>query len=163
MAAESQGCNTLVNGIDHGINYPANILYTLSMVRPCFLVIDREFSASISTRKLVIETAKFNVITAYSAGEALETFAQFPAISGVVLDAGIRDMSCCDLTAKIKQTNPGLPVVVISSPGTHECEGADHLLESFEPGKLLQLLQSLVPAATEAIEKRNEQLNQTQP
>jgi len=133
------------------------------MVRPCFLVIDREYSASISTRKLVIETAKFNVITAYSAAEALETFAQFPAISGVVLDAGIRDMACCDLTAAIKKANPKLPVIVISSPGTHECEGADHLLESFEPAKLLRLLQSLVPAATAAIETRNEQLNQMQP
>jgi DNA-binding NtrC family response regulator len=133
------------------------------MVRPCFLVIDREYSASISTRKLVIETAKFNVITAYSAQEALETFAQFPAISGVVLDAGIRDMSCCDLTAKVKELNPKLPVIVISAPGTHECPGADHLLESFEPQRLLNLLQKLVPEAAAAIEKRNEQLNQTQP
>jgi CheY-like chemotaxis protein len=133
------------------------------MVRPCFLVIDREYSASISTRKLVIETAKLNVITAYSATEALETFAKFPAISGVVLDAGIRDMSCCDLTAAIKQSSPNLPVVVISAPGTHDCPQADHLLESFEPAKLLRLLQSLVPEETAAIEKRNEQLNQTQP
>jgi DNA-binding NtrC family response regulator len=133
------------------------------MVRPCFLVIDREYSASISTRKLVIETAKFNVITAYSAQEAIETFAAFPAIAGVVLDAGIRDMSCGDLTARIKESNPKLPVVVISSPGTTECEGADHMLESFEPGRLLMLLQSLVPEAAAAIEKRNEQLNQTQP
>ncbi len=38
-----------------------------AMVRPCFLVIDREFPGSISTRKLVIETAKFNVVTAYTA------------------------------------------------------------------------------------------------
>jgi DNA-binding NtrC family response regulator len=133
------------------------------MVRPCFLVIDREYSASISTRKLVIETAKLNVITAYSAGEALETFAKFPAISGVVLDAGIRDMSCCDLTAAIKKSAPKLPVVVISSPGTHDCPQADHVLESFEPAKLLRLLQSLVPEETAAIEKRNEQLNQTMP
>jgi DNA-binding NtrC family response regulator len=133
------------------------------MVRPCFLVIDREYSASISTRKLVIETAKFNVITAYSAHEALETFAAFPAIAGVVLDAGIRDMTCCDLTASIKESNPKLPVVVISSPGTHECDGADYQLESFEPGRLLTLLQSLVPEAAAAIEKRNEQLNQTLP
>lgn len=36
------------------------------MIRPCFLVIDREFPGSISTRKLVLETAKFNVLTAYS-------------------------------------------------------------------------------------------------
>jgi DNA-binding NtrC family response regulator len=133
------------------------------MVRPCFLVIDREYSGSISTRKLVIETAKFNVITAYSAAEALETFALFRRLNGVVLDAGIRDMTCCDLVARLKETDPKLPVVVISAPGTHECPQADHLLESFEPGKLLALLQSLVPAETAAIEKRNEALTQTQP
>jgi DNA-binding NtrC family response regulator len=133
------------------------------MVRPCFLVIDREYSGSISTRKLVIETAKFNVITSYSAQEAIDTLGVFPRINGVVLDAGIRDMSCCDLVAKLKQADPKLPIVVISAPGTHECPQADHLLESFEPGKLLALLQSLVPAETAAIEKRNEQLTQTEP
>jgi hypothetical protein len=36
----------------------------LLMDRPCFLVVDREYPGSISTRKLVIETGKFNVITA---------------------------------------------------------------------------------------------------
>jgi DNA-binding NtrC family response regulator len=133
------------------------------MVRPCFLVIDREYSGSISTRKLVIETAKFNVITAYSATEAIDTLKAFPRIHGVVLDAGIRDMSCNDLVAAIKIEQPQLPVVVISSPGTYECPQADHLLESFEPGRLLTLLQSLVPVDTAAIEKQNERLNQILP
>jgi CheY-like chemotaxis protein len=133
------------------------------MVRPCFLVIDREYSGSISTRKLVIETAKFNVVTAYSALEAIDTLHAFPRIHGIVLDAGIRDMTCCDLVAKLKTIAPSLPIVVISAPGTHDCPQADHLLESFEPAKLLALLQSLVPAETAAIEKRNEQLTQLEP
>jgi DNA-binding response OmpR family regulator len=133
------------------------------MVRPCFLVIDREYSGSISTRKLVIETAKFNVITAYSAQEAVDTLAVFPRINGIVLDAGIRDIPCCDLVARLKEQQPHLPIIVISSPGTHECPQADHMLETFEPGRLLTLLQSLVPAETQAIEKRNEQLNQSMP
>jgi DNA-binding NtrC family response regulator len=133
------------------------------MVRPCFLVIDREYSGSISTRKLVIETAKFNVVTSYSAAEAVDTIAAFPNINGVVLDAGIRDMVCCDLVAKIKESDAKLPVIVISAPGTHQCPQADYLLESFEPARLLVLLQSLVPSATEAIEKRNEQLDQILP
>lgn len=132
------------------------------MVRPCFLVIDREYSGSISTRKLVIETAKFNVITAYSAAESIETLAAFPAVAGVVLDAGIRDMKCCDLVTALKEQNARLPVVVISAPGSHECPEADHQLESFEPARLLVLLQSLVPDATAAIEKRNEDLTKTQ-
>ena len=131
------------------------------MVRPCFLVIDREYSGSISTRKLVIETAKFNVITSYSASEAIDTLRDFPNLDGVVLDAGVRDMPCCELVAQIKQESTGLPVIVISAPGTHECPQADHLLESFEPAKLLALLQSLVPAETAAIEKRNEELTKT--
>jgi DNA-binding NtrC family response regulator len=162
IASSSRSPSSSANGLRRTLRQP-RLFYTETMVRPCFLVIDREYSASISTRKLVIETAKFNVITAYSAQEALETFDAFPAIAGIVLDGGIRDMSCCDLTAKIKATNPRMPIVVISSPGTHECKDADHMLESFEPGRLLVLLQSLVPEAAAAIEKRNEQLNQTQP
>ena len=61
----------------------------LCMNRPCFLVIDREFPGSISTRKLMIETAKFNVLTAYSGKEALEVFTRFPAVSGVVLTSSV--------------------------------------------------------------------------
>ncbi len=34
------------------------------MVRPCFLAVDREYALSLSARKLIIETAKLNVITA---------------------------------------------------------------------------------------------------
>ena len=129
------------------------------MVRPCFLVIDREYSGSISTRKLVIETAKFNVITAYSGDEALETVAAFPNIHGIVLDAGLRDIACCELVPQLKKLQPNTPVVVIGGPGIHHCPGADHVLESFEPAKLLFLLQSLVPEDTALIEKRNEQLD----
>ena len=132
------------------------------MIRPCFLVIDREYSGSISTRKLVIETAKFNVITAYSAVEAIATIQNFPKINGVVLDAGIHDMSCCDLIAELKKLLPAIPIIVISAPGTHDCPQADHLLESFEPIKLLALLKQLSPVESAAIELRNEDLSKDQ-
>ncbi len=130
------------------------------MIRPCFLVIDREYSGSISTRKLVIETAKFNVITAYSAAESLDTLTLFPSINGIVLDGGIRDMSCCDLVAAIKQRDAKLPIIVVSAPGSHHCPQADYMLESFDPVRLLALLQSLVPAAAAVIEKTDEHLSQ---
>jgi len=42
-------------------------------LRPCFLVVDREFSENISSRKLIIEMAKFNAITAYSGVEAIDS------------------------------------------------------------------------------------------
>jgi CheY-like chemotaxis protein len=131
-----------------------------SMIRPCFLVVDREYSGSISTRKLVIETAKLNVITAYSAQEAIATLRLFPNVHGVVLDAGVHGMPCCDLIAELKELQPTLPIVLISAPGTHDCPQADHQLESFEPAKLLSLLKTLAPAEAAAIERRNEELSE---
>jgi len=129
------------------------------MIRPCFLVIDREFPGSISTRKLVIETAKFNVLTAYSGKEALETFKRFPAVSGVVLDGGLEDISSADLTRELKSLQPALPIVAISAPGFNDCPQADFQLESFEPAKLLEILRSLKPEASAEIERRNEELS----
>lgn len=129
------------------------------MVRPCFLVIDREFPGSISTRKLVIETAKFNVITAYTAAEGIETLKTFPAVSGVVLDDGVEGVVTDDLVHQIKTISPGLPVVVIASPDAAVCKHADFQIKSFEPAKLLETLKSIVPKAAAAIEKTNEKLS----
>jgi DNA-binding NtrC family response regulator len=129
------------------------------MVRPCFLVIDREFPGSISTRKLVIETAKFNVVTAYSALEAIETLKVFPAIQGVVIDSDVSDMSCEALVQALKAVKMGVPIITICGPGDHPCPNADHELESFDPRKLLELLRSLLPTETAAIEKREEDLH----
>ncbi len=127
-------------------------------MRPCFLVVDREFAGSISTRKLVIETAKFNVITAYSGQEAVAMLEKFPAMDGVVMDADLQDMSCREAVQALRALQPGIPVIVVCSPRQNKCEGADHVLESFEPQKLLELLRQLRPADTMAIEKRNEDL-----
>jgi DNA-binding response OmpR family regulator len=129
-----------------------------NMIRPCFLVIDREFPGSISTRKLVIETAKFNVLTAYSGREALDTFKRFPAVNGVILDGGLEDVRCDDLAREIKGLHPTLPIIVIAAPGFSGCPDADYLLESFEPVKLLEILRKLKPEESAAIEKRNEDL-----
>jgi CheY-like chemotaxis protein len=131
----------------------------LSMIRPCFLVIDREFPGSISTRKLVIETAKFNVITAYSGQEALDVFTRFPAVTGVVLDGGLDDVSCEEVAAKIKQLQPKVPIIVIAAPGFTGCPQADYQLESFDPAKLLETLRSIKPEAAAQIERRNEELS----
>jgi CheY-like chemotaxis protein len=131
----------------------------LPMIRPCFLVIDREFPGSISTRKLVIETAKFNVLTAYSGQEALEVFTRFPAVTGIVLDGGLDDIPCGELAQKIKLLQPNVPIIVITTPGFEGCPQCDYQLESFDPAKLLEILRSLKPEASAQIEKRNEELS----
>jgi DNA-binding response OmpR family regulator len=121
------------------------------MTRPCFLIVDREFPASISTRKLVVETAKFNVITAYSGAEALDTVKRFPALNGIVLDAGISDMPCQSVVELAKKLQPKLPVIVVAVPGARPCQGADHTIDSFDPGELLRILRSLDPASAHQI------------
>ena len=131
----------------------------LSMNRPCFLVIDREFPGSISTRKLVIETAKFNVLTAYSGKEALEIFNRFQNVNGVVLDGGLEDVSASEVAREIKQVQPKMPIIVIATPGFTGCPEADFQLESFDPAKLLEILRNLKPEASAAIERRNEDLS----
>jgi DNA-binding response OmpR family regulator len=129
------------------------------MIRPCYLVIDREFPGSISTRKLVIETAKFNVITAYSGMEARETCERFPAISGAVIDARLDDIPCAELVRDLKAKLPTLPIIVVCAPGDTDCPEADFMLDSFEPAKLLEILRGINPEASRVIEKRNEELS----
>jgi len=144
---------------DNMLPTPARPGDNTCMVRPCFLVIDVEHSGSISTRKLVIETAKFNVITAYSGREALDTFALFPNITGMVMDANLRDIPCCDLVTHFKAVRPDVPIVVISGPTHHRCAGADHFVPSFDPATLLELLRKIVPKEAAAIEAQNEKLS----
>ncbi len=120
-------------------------------MRPCFLVIDREFAGSISTRKLVLETAKYNVITAYSGREALETLDRFPGVDGVVLSAGVSDIPAPQLVDSFKQRLPNLPVVVVSAPQGPACPSADYELENFNPARLIELLRQILPQQTDAI------------
>ncbi len=128
------------------------------MVRPCFLILDPEYGTSISTRKLVIETAKLNVITAYSVEELLETLAAFPAVSGVVLNSSTRDRPCSEIVRTIKQAHPATPVVIVTTPGPVPCEEGDHILDTYDPQRLLDTLKSIEPRKSAAIEQRNEEL-----
>lgn len=128
------------------------------MTRPCFLVIDREHSGSISTRKLVIESAKFNVITAYSGTEALETFERFPNVDGLVLNAAIHDVPCETIVSKVRSRNPQVPVIVIQGPSPLPCPGASHYLDSFDPASLLELLHKLFPRESAAVKRQDDVL-----
>jgi CheY-like chemotaxis protein len=128
------------------------------MIRPCFLVIDREHAGAISTRKLVLETAKYNVLTAYSATEAIETLRKFPLVDGAVVDAGMQEMPCADLVRNLRQIRPDLPIIAICPVAAPHCDGASKQLASFDPKRLLDILEKLVPEAADAIEKHEEDL-----
>ncbi len=132
------------------------------MTRPCFLVMDPEHPGSISTRKLVIESAKFNVITSYNAKEAIETLRRFPGVDGAVLDGRIQDMDIVKVARELKKINPNLPLILVDSPGGDLPAPMDFLVESLNPRGLLEMLQSLCPEATEFIEQNDRKLEAEQ-
>lgn len=123
----------------------AGIHLRMVMTRPCFIVIDHEFPDSISTRKLVLETAKYNVITAYSGREAVETLKLYPNVSGIVMNEAVTGMDCASLVKELRAVREDVLLIVTSSRGITDCVVADHQLQNFDPASLLQLLRRLVP------------------
>ncbi len=128
------------------------------MTRPCFLVVDREYSGSLSTRKLLLEAAKLNVITSYSAEEALATLKKFPAVDGVVLDTGVADLDCTELVQEMRRLAPGIPVLAIGSTRGTPCLEADQFLEFYDPKGLLDYVRRLLPEQTADLERRERSL-----
>ncbi len=125
------------------------------MERPCFLVIDREYAGSISTRKLVLETAKFNVITAYDATEGIQSLRRFPNVDGIVINAELSDLEdCTGLVATLRDIAPKLEVIVTSTGGRPKCGPQVHYVDSFDPKSLLECLESLRPEATAELRAR---------
>jgi DNA-binding response OmpR family regulator len=129
------------------------------VIRPCFIVVDREYPGAISTRKLVIETAKFNVLTAYSSEEAVLTLRRFPKVDGIVMDAPMGDEPCAELVKRLREIEPDVPIVITSDRGYVDCGPVEHHLENFEPRKLLSVLQTLRPRATAAIAEHDKNLS----
>ena len=130
------------------------------MHRPCFIVVDHEFPGSISSRKLVIETAKYNVITAYSREEAVQTLLRFPEVDGVVLGSGFEVEDCAGLIAELKKVGPKLPVVLTSGDAHGGSLGADYVVPNFSPSLLLQTLQTFCGHSAETLRKHEASLDQ---
>jgi CheY-like chemotaxis protein len=112
------------------------------MPRPTLLVAEPEPLEALSTRKLVLETGKFNVITAHSTREAIELFKLFPNISGVVLVSG-DNMNAEAIARAIREAASKTPIISLEPQATSRLPLADHNLSSHEPQQLLELLRSL--------------------
>jgi CheY-like chemotaxis protein len=122
-------------------------------------VIDREFPGSISTRKLVLETAKYNVITAYTSSEAVDTVKRFPNVDGVVMDASGHEETCAELVAKLRSVVPDLKVVLTSGRHFVNCGSVDLHLDSYDPRKLLDALAKLFPEANAEITEHDAKIS----
>lgn len=113
------------------------------MIRPAVLVAEPEPLQALSVRKLVLETAKFNVLTAHSTKEALEMVRLFPNVAGAIL---VHDDSidCEAIAARLNQQSRKIPVVAVVPQLTQRCQGVDYHVPSHEPEKLLEVMRSLL-------------------
>jgi CheY-like chemotaxis protein len=116
---------------------------TIQVARPTILVAESEPLQALSIRKLVLETAKFNVLTAHTTDEALDIFRLFPNVNAAVLVMdGCID---CELVARsIKHATSTIPIIATSARIAQKCEHADHILNSHEPETLITLMRTLV-------------------
>ena len=113
------------------------------MPRPTLLVAEPEPSQALSVRKLVLETAKYNVLTAHSTREALDLFHWFPNVSMAVL-VGDEEIDCDAIAKHIRGATDKIPIVFLTARIGGKCNYADHSMPTGEPETLLNLVRSLL-------------------
>jgi CheY-like chemotaxis protein len=113
------------------------------MSRPTFIVAEPEPEQALSSRKILLETFKFNVITAHSESELADLLTQFPNVNALILHLDTPGHRGADLISAIKRDAPTLPVIALSPTLNGGLEMADHVVNSHSPEDLLQLLQNL--------------------
>jgi DNA-binding response OmpR family regulator len=110
--------------------------------RPAFIVAEPEPEQALSARKLLLETFKFNVITAHTEQETLDLLHMFPKINALILHCGIEDFDAENVIRVVKRIVPELPIIALT-PTEREFGWADHVVHSHDPQELLELVHRL--------------------
>lgn len=127
-------------------------------MRPCLLVVDNEYPGSISTRKLVLESAKLNVLTAYTPDEAIRVLERFPNVDGIVLDTQLKGLPCAELIARMRNRPIPVPVITVSPSGHDPCGGEQYHVSNFDPKQLLEVVQKISPTRMSYVVKRESEV-----
>ena len=112
------------------------------LVRPAFIVAEPEPEQALSARKLLLETFKYNVITAHSVTETLELVKLFPNVHALIVHCGLREFNAETAIKAVKGMNATLPIIALT-PTERELKWADHVVHSHHPQELLTLVQRL--------------------
>ena len=110
--------------------------------RTTFLVAEPEPEQALSARKLLLETFKFNVITADSEQETVDLLHLFPRIDALILHCGIPGFRR-RRRHQVGERTVAEPPVIALTPTEREFAWADHVVHSHDPQELLQLIHHL--------------------
>ena len=110
------------------------------MVRPTFLIAEPRPTEGISARKLVLETALFNVITAYDGPGAMALLDKFPNVDAVVVHTGLGETYYRQILDAAVASNPKRFTILLSPDGLVSHPSAHISLCSQDPKQLLDFL-----------------------
>ena len=116
-------------------------------MRLVVLMIEVEQLEGISTRKLVLETARHNVITAYTKDAGTKLLRRFPNVDVAVVHTELEDSSFRETVRELKGIRENLPVIGVSPRSDADKDGVDYLIPSHDPEALLNLLAEKFEAA----------------
>lgn len=105
------------------------------------LMIEVEQPEGLSARKLVLETAKHNVLTAYNGLYGLELLRRSPNVDLVVVHRFVEGMSAEEIIRRVKEIDPKMPIVLLSPVPDGDPIGAQYVIPSHEPQMILTLLE----------------------
>lgn len=117
-------------------------------MRVIVLMIEVEQPEGLSARKLVLETSKHNVITAYSGQAGVELFKRFPTVDAVVVHVDVSDQPFENVVQEIRKIRPDVPIIALSPIGATTLESVDYVIPSHEPQAILKVLADHFHAST---------------
>lgn len=109
--------------------------------RLSFLAVEAEEGHPVSTRKLLLESAKHTVITAYSAEEGLEMLKRFPKVDAVVIDSELKGAK--QLAEQVRAESDSIRIVCLDPRISARCSWADKTVSTHDPGELLKMMEEL--------------------
>jgi DNA-binding response OmpR family regulator len=112
------------------------------------LMIEVEQPEGLSARKLVLETAKHNVITAYSGWSGIQLFKRFPDVDAVVIHVDVSNPDFDQVVAEIREIRPRVPIIALSPVGAQALPGVNYVIPSHEPHAILKVLADHFNAST---------------
>lgn len=100
---------------------------------------EEEQPDGLSARKLVVETAKHNVLTAYNADDGMNLLRRFPKVDVVLVHFGLLRKRPGVLW-EVKQVAPDIHIIAASPGGDQSRPEASYVVDSHQPQALIQLL-----------------------
>lgn len=112
------------------------------------LMIEVEQPEGLSARKLVLESAKHNVITAYNGWSGIQLFKRFSDVDAVVIHVDVSNPNFDEVVNEIRAIRPKVPIIALSPIGAQQLAGVDYVIPSHEPHAILKVLADHFHAST---------------